>query len=224
MENLTTTELKTLIENDQLVSHNQYKIIDYKPAYIDGDFLMLSHQFDIIVTALTENKIDKNVKFAKHEGDDYFINNDLSKWEGKIIFEPIYTLAVSKRIGKILYSSYLQRTDNIVKINNKEYYEYKLKGDIPEVDFLYCQDYFLKVNSELVNKDGTTFNYDFILVEPEYRDLEISYLKDEFGNEAEYDFKNRFYTWCASCKYIPAGTQYGFTFGGMTDLSLEKKC
>ncbi len=224
MQNITISKLQELIKERSLITGEQYRIIDYKPTYSDGDFIMLGHPFDIIIVAESIDTINENVSFDQHAGDTYFQNNKLEQWYGKINIGPRYTMTVSKKINGILYSAYLLKTKNHLLIKSKHYFEYEVSGDDLGADIVYSKDFPLKDGSKLIDINGNEFTYDFILSDKEDADFEITWLVDEFGNKAEYDFKNRFYTWCSSFRQLPPNAHYGFTFGDMRDESLVRYC
>lgn len=74
---LTHSELKTLRDNNNLISGIKYRITDYGTSTFAG------HQFDIIVEATSNNALSENAKACLHNGDTYFSNNDLDSWELK---------------------------------------------------------------------------------------------------------------------------------------------
>lgn len=87
MVELTYSELKTLRDSSNLIPGQQYRITDYVTKTIQGGTESAGHQFDIIVTALSENTLSENASAIQHENDTYFINNDLSAWKLKYKLE-----------------------------------------------------------------------------------------------------------------------------------------
>lgn len=91
--NVTYQQLVTLKNNSGLIPGNKYRIIDYVTTFGNGTLIYqgmyihlyksAEHQFDIIVTALSENTLSSNAKATIHEGDTYFANSDLDSWELK---------------------------------------------------------------------------------------------------------------------------------------------
>ena len=80
---ITHSDLVTLKTNGNLVPGRKYRITDYvttvKASYTATR--SMNHQFDIIVTALTNNTLDEEAKAVKHEGDTYFANTNFSAWK-----------------------------------------------------------------------------------------------------------------------------------------------
>lgn len=83
MVEITWYELKLLKENSELVPSRKYRITDYNTTVSEDltDVSVAEHQFDIIVTALSESELDHRASAIQHEGDTYFSGCDLSKWK-----------------------------------------------------------------------------------------------------------------------------------------------
>ncbi len=78
------SDLKNLVLNSGLVPGQKYKIIDYE-ATLDSNIdyaTIISHPFDIIVTAKNESELYENAKASKKENDNYY-NEDLNRWDLK---------------------------------------------------------------------------------------------------------------------------------------------
>ena len=96
MTDTTWSALKALRDGGQLTPGMQYRITDYN-TIVTGyyDLAMLGaqgylhygesagHQFDVIVTADSEDTLNENARAALHEGDTYFANSDLAAWQLK---------------------------------------------------------------------------------------------------------------------------------------------
>lgn len=77
--NITYSELVSLMESSGLIAGAKYRITDYVTSF--KDWKSGNHQFDIIVTAFSNNSFYEEAKAALHEGDDYFANSDLNSWK-----------------------------------------------------------------------------------------------------------------------------------------------
>lgn len=79
----TYDNLKSLIASNSLEVGSRYRIIDYVTEYISPDSSQKSamHPFDIIVTATSANSLSPKAEAAIHEGDEYFADCNLSRWE-----------------------------------------------------------------------------------------------------------------------------------------------
>ena len=61
---ITYTELKTLRDNSELVPGVQYRITDYMTTTVQENTQSAGHQFDIIVTADSVDKLNENARAA----------------------------------------------------------------------------------------------------------------------------------------------------------------
>lgn len=77
----TYSALKTLRDNSQLVPGQQYRITDYQCTTVQADTSSANHQFDIIVTADSANKLNEKARACLHAGDTYFAASKLEAWE-----------------------------------------------------------------------------------------------------------------------------------------------
>ncbi len=85
--NVTYDELCNLVNTNSLLPGQKYRITDYETTTMQSGTISAGHQFDIIVTALTENTLSENASAIQHENDTYFINSDLSSWKLKYKLE-----------------------------------------------------------------------------------------------------------------------------------------
>lgn len=81
MENITYSQLKYLRDNGKLIPGCYYRITDYQCTTSQANTRSAGHQFDIIVRADSENKLNEEASAIQHEGDEYFANNDLNAWK-----------------------------------------------------------------------------------------------------------------------------------------------
>lgn len=82
-EEVTYSELTTLISNNNLVKNKKYRITDYVTTTSETNTNSAEHAFDIIVTAISENKLDSKASAILNSEDTYFSSNgaDLTKWQ-----------------------------------------------------------------------------------------------------------------------------------------------
>lgn len=85
----TYLELKDLRDKGELIPGQQYRITDYVTSVISPRKLSARHPFDLIVTALDNKTLNPEAKAIHHEGDTYFVNQDLSKWKIWYSLDPI---------------------------------------------------------------------------------------------------------------------------------------
>lgn len=86
-ELVTYAELTSLKNGSHLIPNQYYRITDYVTTTSQAGTQSAGHQFDIIVLALSNNKLSEDAYADKHEGDTYFVNNDLTKWKLKYCLE-----------------------------------------------------------------------------------------------------------------------------------------
>ena len=77
----TYADLVTLRSNSGLVTGCKYRITDYTTTTSDAESRSAGHQFDIIVTALTSNKLSEEAQACLHSGDTYFANTNFNAWK-----------------------------------------------------------------------------------------------------------------------------------------------
>ena len=78
---ITWDELKTLRDSSKLIPGHQYRITDYQCTTTQENTQSAGHQFDIIVTADSTNKLNEKARACLHDGDTYFKNSNLAAWQ-----------------------------------------------------------------------------------------------------------------------------------------------
>lgn len=78
---ITYSELKALRDGGNLVPGQQYRITDYQCTTVQTNTSSAGHQFDIIVTADSTNKLNEVARACLHSGDTYFASNKLEAWQ-----------------------------------------------------------------------------------------------------------------------------------------------
>jgi hypothetical protein len=81
MINITYSELKVLRDGNKLIPGQQYRITDYITTTSQENTQSAGHQFDIIVTADSENSLNEKARAIQHKGDTYFSNSNFDAWE-----------------------------------------------------------------------------------------------------------------------------------------------
>jgi hypothetical protein len=84
---ISYTDLKALKEASGLAVGKKYRIIDYVTTTASADTVSAGHQFDIVVTAISSDKLSEDAQAMLHDGDTYFANNTLSLWKLKYDIE-----------------------------------------------------------------------------------------------------------------------------------------
>lgn len=83
VEYITYDELKTKRDNSELAPGKQYRITDYVTTTVQANTQSAGHQFDIIVVADSEDKLNEDARAIQHIGDTYFAKSNLESWELK---------------------------------------------------------------------------------------------------------------------------------------------
>lgn len=133
----TYSELISLISSSSLIPENKYRITDYVTDYSSpvSNRKSALHQFDIIVTASSNNTLYEDATVALHEGDDYFDELQLQKIKIK------YSVTSSKfKKGEITYM---------------------VDGNLNEANFDFKNIMFLIEKSDFTHLDSDTFFYLF---------------------------------------------------------------
>ena len=81
MTEIDYASLKSLRDNSKLIPGMQYRITDYHTTTIQEDTKSAGHQFDIIVTADSNNKLNEVARAIQHDGDTYFSKSKLEAWK-----------------------------------------------------------------------------------------------------------------------------------------------
>lgn len=81
-EEIHYDDLVDLMSNNSLVSGKMYRITDYETTTVQTDTTAAGHDFDIVVTAVSNNQLDPRASAVIRDGDSYFYTakSDLSKW------------------------------------------------------------------------------------------------------------------------------------------------
>lgn len=78
---VTYAQLKSLRDKSNLMPGMQYRITDYQCTTTQEDTQSAGHQFDIIVTADSKNKLNEKARAILHDSDTYFADCNLSAWQ-----------------------------------------------------------------------------------------------------------------------------------------------
>jgi hypothetical protein len=196
--NVTYEALKTMRDNGHLLAGEQYRITDYVCTTSQQDTQSAGHPFDIIVVADSPNTLNENARAVAHEGDTYFANCKLSAWEIKYCLDNDKTRFWWAFDGQMIVNlesgfsngTPLTRQPLFDGRGAGEYqYAWGTQADVEDEDgtnFLFSKTETL-VNGEVVYN---ILENTYLPVEVDSGKGVIYYLKDEYGNECPYDFKN----------------------------------
>lgn len=78
---ISHSQLVFLRDSGHLIPGHQYRIIDYQCTTTQDNTQSTNHQFDIIVTADSTNKLNEKARACLHDGDTYFKDSNLAAWQ-----------------------------------------------------------------------------------------------------------------------------------------------
>ena len=228
MIEISHSDLVTLKDSSQLIPGQQYRIIDYVTTTSETNARSAGHQFDIIVTADSKNKLNENARAIQHAGDTYFANSKLEAWELKYPLVEKYVIHAGEDASKKLWNKDEYEYNDIrnkyqyngtFEYNGSKYYMWKYVDNDTLAVLTTERDYttnnlqyhnndfsltpkivtYLRNDKEYNTNHNANLTYivaatsDSIYVDHFYIEVypgNIYYMKDEFGNECPYDFKN----------------------------------
>ena len=223
-------ELKRLKDAKKLSPGHNYIITDYRLDKTREDIGIHGYMpaaFSIMVTALTTDSFSEDAKALPNEDSTYYANNNLSAWKIKYCFEndgsrfqwaDVYYDAV---IGGEKYS---YAPEHNTTLDGVFYYAFAIGNRI-----VYSTERYPTENDAAYFLDGNTMDF--------YSNFQknttggkgvIYYMRDEFGNEAPYDFKGIVFLRIKQDPFTPDTLhEEGFTFNNRdsySDWSLTGKC
>lgn len=232
---VTYSELKTLRDGGNLVAGTWYRITDYVTTTIQENTQSAGHQFDIIVRADDESHLNENAYATHHEGDTYFQNSKLESWQLKYCLDN----DTNRFAWANNYPTHIIKSDITTEFSNTNDWLQRwpnMDGQNPGTDpQLVDWKFAWGTEEDNNNGDPECFIYTVGSTPPLYSDVMrleewgqvtasqgvgkgvIYHMKDEFGNECPYDFKNiqfRF-TYAISKSGIVANVYY-YTFSVAT--------
>ncbi len=193
IENLlivTYSQLKTLRDNSKLKPGVFYRIIDYECTTSAANTASAGHVFDIIVRADDINVLNENAYACKHSGDTYFADSNLAAWRLKYCLDNDalhyeWADAYGIVINNILYARD-ESDDDLTKTYpyswvNSNTHRYTSTSTPTTSDSAHSS-----------RTGGST--YAISAINEESGKGVIYWMRDEWGNECPYDFKNILFT------------------------------
>ena len=194
---ITYSDLKTLRDTSKLIPGTWYRITDYQCTTTQQNTQAANHQFDIIVRADDANVLNENAYAAHHEGDTYFANSKLGAWELKYCLDNDDNRFAWADIDvqECIYDDGMnlcpRDSSNDMVYDGSNYYGWTWFGN----HTVYT------ISATPSPGDSAYFYSDNMMEEVFYIERYqpahigngkgiIYYMKDEFGNECHYDFKN----------------------------------
>ena len=202
IQSITWGDLKAKRDAGELTPGMQYRITDYQCTTTQEDTRSAGHQFDIIVRADSENKLNEEASAIQHEGDEYFANSNLSAWKIWYCLDNDTDRFAWAMIGELI--------DTIKPTNGNASGTYTYNVPISNIKY-YSTVYNLKIGIKTTINSGppvyVTKTDDYTLVvEDQFNWIKEGELSvytisqkgngiiyrtiDEFNNDIPYDFKN----------------------------------
>lgn len=207
---ISWSDLKALRDNGELLPGRFYRITDYVTTTTQANTRSQGHPFDIIVRADSPSVLNEQACAIQHDGDDYFKDSRLEAWELRYRLDNVQW---SKQIGTFVTdeeNGYLFKLIGDITLSGHTYKllqglgayvddwsDYALMETVAEGEQIIC--YYgdpEKFDPEEPEVTGTASGVEEVTVPGTGT---IVWMKDEFGNECPYDFKNiQFKRWKAS--------------------------
>lgn len=200
----TYRQMKEMREQGKLIPGQLYRITDYVTT-VNGATITnarsAGHPFDIIVMATATDTLSEDALAVRHEGDTYFKDSRPEAWQLKYLLDNVqwskqagtyvtdedngYTFQV---IGDITLSGHTYQLLQGFGMYIEDWSDYALMETVAEGEQIICyygdpEDF----DPEEPEEVGTASGVETVTEEGKGT---IIYMKDEFGNEAGYDFKN----------------------------------
>lgn len=207
---VTYAELVAIQDAGELIPGTFYRITDYECTSIQENTIPANHRFDIILLATSATELNEDAWATKHEFTTteqqsmplevhYFDNSNLNAWKIKYSLKNdparfywakhIYTLGSG--YGNYIYTGevwqqYGQYTFCSISYDGTSW----TRG----TDYIYSPTLNITSNTTFYTLNGTFQSIGQLGVDAVINGKGvIYYMKDEFGNECPYDFKNIVY-------------------------------
>jgi len=191
---ITYAELKVLCNGGNLVPGTWYRITDYACTTTQGNTQSANHAFDILVRADDESHLNENAYAAHHDGDNYFANSKLEAWQLKYCLDNdtsrfgwaadgsggFWVEYKDKDTVRLMRTAIIEGKETVWQYGEGKELYYSAPDPVAG-DYLYTDESLsenpveITAVGEISGEPGTGVVY---------------YMKDEFGNECPYDFKN----------------------------------
>ena len=215
---VTYDQLARLVSRSQLVPGRYYRITDYCTYVKQDNCAMIGHEFDIVVMALSANVLDEHAKAMPHSGSTYFDDCHMESWELKYSINnhargwswgnPVLKI---RETGQLFYDDVNDPSEAAMLHPMGSYAGLYTKGAIDVGHFTNID------HTDQLVSDGQGAFYHYVggtetevLNDSDVQVIKprgvITWMKDEYGNEAPYDFKSvRFRTSALNVDEVTTG-------------------
>ena len=200
VEFITYANLKNLRDNSQLLAGRFYRITDYETTTMQNDTQSAGHPFDVVVLATSPNTLSERALALHNTRNNYFQNARLEAWELKYCLDNVQWSNVAGTYCVEDMDNYSLQQVGTVNVDGTTYILWKGEYGLFEdygVEYAVSED--TEEGSDLWKYDPDTqeiiddeWNSSIMSVSTITEDGKgtILWMKDEFGNECPYDFKN----------------------------------
>ena len=195
----TWAQLRDARDAGNLIPGQYYRITDYVTTTMQENTRSAGHQFDIIVRADSANTLNEQAWAVKHDGDTYFKDARLEAWELKYQLDNVQW---SQRVCTIIKDEndgYKATSLGTVDIDGETYILWDASEFTEDYGFTMMVSLTMEVGAEMWTYDpatgekGEDVQTSIAAIIGEYTEDgkgTITWMRDEFGNECPYDFKN----------------------------------
>ena len=195
----TWAQLKDARDAGNLIPGQYYRITDYVTTSMAANTRSAGHPFDIIVRADSKDTLNEQAWAVKHDGDTYFEGARLEAWELKYQLDNVQW---SQRVGTLIEDEndgYTALSIGTVDIDGETYILWDASEFTEDYGFTRMVSLTKEVGAEMWTYDpatgekGEDVQTSIAAIIGEYTEAgkgTITWMKDEWGNIAGYDFKN----------------------------------
>lgn len=206
IEEKTYNEMVAIRDASDLVPGQLYRITDYVTTTMVEHTRSKKHPFDVVVLAVSANKLSEEALAMQHDSEDYF-DDDINKWQLRYSLDNIKHSSV---LGHVFTSDNyrFQYFGQQTGVDGKTYSLYTC-DDYPTV--IVVTDGVPTVGNYFAEVDISKFPQ-IVISNPRAGIIDwvsvggtgtITYLRDERGNEACFDFYNiEFKRWKVDSTYV----------------------
>lgn len=243
---VTREQLLSLISSKALVAGAKYRITDYQTIVLSEDCEHTYTHFDIIAFAIDDQTLNENVIFTHNASDTYFDGCDLDTWQGKYcIYNDVTRFDFINAYMPMLLSDNGTTYIRDAKSDTGTSYAwaaidqdaYTVKNIVEPylatgtavptglITFKTVPLIYTKmdnpVSGEVIYDDLDLPTGAFVSNYFPVSKGVVYYLKDEFNNEAAYDFKSIKFSFSSENVYGYTFSQFGTNYTISDDASLH---
>lgn len=227
--NVTWAELKALRDGGTLVPGQQYRITDYQCTTTQANTSSAGHQFDIVVTADSANKLNEVARACLHTGDTYFANSNLNAWQLWYCLDndtSRFAWAAPSVPSQITVDGDIATRDPSSDGGIEAYPEYTYAWAGDHSMFYYTSTEAPKTGDACSwhHDDSGHSGMGVIEYAPPSGKGVIYRMIDEFNNDVPYDFKNILFKRykITACQKAPSLVTYYLGITNVSDITVDE--